>query len=119
MIKPIKTKKDHKEALKRVYDLMQKNLKPGSLQSSELELLSILIEKYEDENFNILPPDPIEAIKFRMDQLGMNRSELASYIGHKSRVSEILNGKRKLTLSMIRTLNRRLKIPAESLISNY
>src|SRR5690606_16963993 len=119
MIKPIKSKKDYNEALRRVYDLMQKNLKSGSSQSVELELLSILIEKYEEENFSILPPDPIEAIKFRMDQLDINKSELASYLGHKSRVSEILSGKRKLTLSLIRPLTTQLNIPAESLISNY
>lgn len=119
MIKPIKTRKEHKQALERAYALMQKKLKADSVLSNELELLSILIEKYEEEKFDILPPDPVEAIKFRMEQLNINNSELASYLGHRSRVSEILNGKRKLTLSMIRTLNSKLKIPAESLISNY
>jgi len=116
MLKVIKTKKEYENALEKIYLLMQKNLKPNSKQMNELEILSILVEKYEDEHYPIPPPDPIEAIKFRMEQMGLTRSDLAKYIGYKSRVTEILNRKRKLTLPMIKRLHKGLKIPVESLI---
>ncbi len=93
--------------------------KTGTNEGDELEVLSLLIEKYEDENFPIEFPDPIEAIKFRMEQLGYNQSDLASVIGLKSRVSEILNKKRKLTLDMIRILHDSLNIPTNVLIQQY
>ena len=79
----------------------------------------LLVEKYEDEHSPIGPADPIEAIKFRMEQMGMKQKDLAEIIGYKSRVSEILNRKRKLTLEMIRKLHRSLKIPTEVLIQEY
>lgn len=82
-------------------------------------MLSVLIEIYEDEHYPIEAPDPIEAIKFRMEQMGMTKKELAEVIGYKSRVSEIFSRKRKLTLKMIRNLHVQLKIPYESLIANY
>ena len=119
MIKPIKNKKQHKEYLSQAYQLMQLNLKPNSSESDQLELLSILIEQYEKDNFPISPPHPIEAILFRMDQMNMKKSELSKILGTRGRVSEILNGKRKLSLSMIRKLNIELKIPAEVLILDY
>ena len=119
MLKAIKNKKQHEEALEKIYRMMQKNLKPGSKEGNELEVLSILVEKYEDEHYPIGPPDPVEAIKFAMEHQQLKRKDLAKFIGHKSRVSEILNGKRKLTLSMIRSLHRNLKIPLESLIKEY
>ncbi len=119
MIKPIKNKKQHKEYLSQAYQLMQLNLKPNSSESDQLELLSILIEQYEKDNFPISPPHPIEAILFRMDQMNMKKSELSKILGSRGRVSEILNGKRKLSLSMIRKLNIELKIPAEVLIMDY
>jgi len=106
-IKPVRNKKDHEKALKRIDELW------------EFEILLTLTEKYEDEHFPIPPPDPIEAIKFRLDQLNLTRAELVKFIGYKSRISEILTGKRKLTLHMIRTLNKKLKIPAEILIKEY
>jgi len=81
-----------------------------------MELLSVLIEKYEDEHYPIAPPDPIEAIKFRMEQAGLTKKALIPYLGSRSRVSEILSGKRELTLGMIRALNAHLGIPAEVLI---
>ncbi|MBP9192454.1 MAG: transcriptional regulator, partial [Ignavibacteria bacterium] len=118
-LKPIKTKKQHESALQRIYDLMQKGVKAGSKDGDELEVLSILVEKYEDENIKIDPPDPIEAIKFRMDSLGLVQNDLAEYLGYSSRVSEVLNKKRKLTLPMIRALNKKLDIPLETLVRDY
>ncbi len=93
--------------------------KKGSAEGDELELLSILIDKYEEESFPIGFPDPIEAIKFRMEQLGYNQSDLAKVVGLKSRASEILSKKRKLSLEMIRQLHEKLKIPTEVLIQAY
>lgn len=119
MIKAIKTKKQHESALEKIYNMMQKNLKPGSKEMDELEVLSILVERYEEEHYPIPPPDPIEAIKFRMEHMKLSRKELAKIVGYKSRVSELLSGKRKLSLPMIRRLNKELKIPAETLIQEY
>lgn len=119
MIKPIKNKKQYKEYLRQAYELMQLELKPNSLESDKLELISILIEKYEKEKFLIGPPNPIEAILFRLEQLNLNKSELSRILGTRSRASEILNGKRKLSLAMIRRLNAELEIPAEVLIKDY
>ncbi len=82
-------------------------------------MLSVLIEKYEEEHFPIEAPDPIEAIRFRMEQMNMNKKDLAEVIGYRSRVSEILSRKRKLSLNMIRQLHKKLRIPYESLISEY
>jgi len=118
-IKPIRTQKEYKAALKRIYDLMQLDLKVRSKEFDELELLSILVDEYESKKYPIDLPDPIEAIKFRMEQLGLDRSALVSVIGSKSRTSEILNKKRKQSLSMIRALHNKLNIPATSLISEY
>lgn len=117
MIKPIHTEHDYQRALTRLGKIF--DAKPGTREGDELEILSILIEKYEERNDPIEPPDPIEAIKFRMDQLGYNQSDLVRVIGLKSRVSEILNRKRKLTLDMIRKINRALHIPAEVLVKEY
>jgi HTH-type transcriptional regulator/antitoxin HigA len=119
MIKPIRSKKQYKEYLDRAYKLMQKNLKAKSADADQLELLSILIEKYELEKMPIDPPHPIEAIKFRLDQLGLKKSVLSEIFGSRSRVSEVFSGKRKLSLSMIRALNKKLDIPAEILIKDY
>ncbi|OFY83116.1 MAG: DNA-binding protein [Bacteroidetes bacterium RIFCSPLOWO2_12_FULL_35_15] len=116
-IKPIKTKKDYQNALERLELIFDS--KKGSTKGDELEILGILIEKYEDENFPIGFPDPIEAIKFRMEQMGYNQTDLAKVVGLKSRASEILNKKRKLTLEMIRLLHDSLKIPTEVLIQAY
>lgn len=116
-IKPIKTKKDYQSALERLEKIF--NAKKGSTEGDELEVLSILIEKYEDEHFPIGFPDPIEAIKFRMEQLGYNQTDLAKVVGLKSRASEILSKKRKLTLDMIRLIHDNLKIPTEVLIQTY
>ncbi|MBA3648844.1 MAG: transcriptional regulator [Chitinophagales bacterium] len=119
MLKLIKTKKDHEAALERIYELMQKNLRADSPLSDEMEALSILAEAYEAKNYPIPPPNPIEAIKFRLDQMGIDEKELNKILGGRSRKSEILRGKRKLSLTMIRELHEKLKIPAETLISIY
>ncbi|MHB8338562.1 MAG: helix-turn-helix domain-containing protein [Ignavibacteriaceae bacterium] len=119
MLKPIRSKKDYKAALERIYELMQKDLVVNSKEYDELDLLSILVENYELKNFPIELPDPIEAIKFRLEQLNLKPSDFVSIIGSKSRASEILSRKRKLSLSMIRSLHNKLNIPASSLIADY
>lgn len=116
-IKPVKTKKDYQTALNRLDQVF--DAKPGTVEGDELELLGMLIDKYEQEHYPIDFPDPIEAIKFRMEQMGYNQSDLARVVGLKSRASEILNKKRKLTLTMIRQLHKTLKIPTDVLIQNY
>ena len=116
-IKPIKTKKDYQKALERLEMIF--DAKKGSKEGDELEVLGILIEKYEDEHFPVGFPDPIEAIKFRMEQMGYTQNDLANVVGLKSRASEILNKKRKLTLEMIRLLHHTLKIPTDVLIQAY
>ena len=116
-IKPIKTENDYNEALVRLEEIF--DAKTGSSEGDELEVLSILIDQYENEHFPIELPDPIEAIKFRMEQMGINQSDLAKIIGFKSRASEILSRKRKLSLEMIRQLHERLHIPTDVLIQTY
>lgn len=113
----IKTKKDYQNALGRLEVIF--DAKPGTSQGDELEVLGILVDKYEQEHYPIDFPDPIEAIKFRMEQLGYSQSDLANVVGLKSRASEILNRKRKLTLEMIRNLHDTLKIPTDVLIQSY
>ena len=116
-IKPIKSEKDYTKALKRLEVIFDSE--PGSVNGDELEVLGILIEQYENEHFPIGLPDPIEAIKFRVEQMGYSQSDLANIVGLKSRASEILNKKRKLTLEMIRQLHDILKIPTDVLIQSY
>lgn len=116
-LKVIRTEEDYQEALARLEKIFDS--KPGSKNGDELEILSILIDQYEKEHFPIDLPDPIEAIKFRMDQMGLKQKDLAEIVGFKSRVSEILNKKRKLTLEMVRKLNTALRIPTEVLIQDY
>ena len=116
-ISPIRSEKDYNKALERLEDIFE--TKPGTKEGDELEILSILIDKYENEHFPIGMPDPVEAIKFRMEQMGMKQKDLVALIGFKSRVSEILNRKRKLTLDMVRKLSKALHIPTEVLIQEY
>ena len=116
-LSPIKTKHDYIQALERLEKIF--DAKKGTKEGDELEILAILIERYEEDNFPMEMPDPIEAIKFRMEQLGYNQKDLAELIGLKSRASEILNKKRKLTLEMIRKLSTDLRIPSEVLIQAY
>ena len=116
-ITPIHNEKNYQNALERLEEIFDS--KKGTEEGDELEILSILIDKYENETFPIGMPDPIEAIKFRMEQMGMKQKDLAEVVGFKSRVSEILNKKRKLTLEMIRKLNATLHIPTEVLVQDY
>jgi len=116
-IAPIRNEKDYQKALARLEKIF--DAKKATEEGDELEILSILIDRYENENFPIGMPDPIEAIKFRMEQMGMKQKDLAEVVGFKSRVSEILSKKTKLTLDMIRKLNATLHIPTEVLIQDY
>jgi HTH-type transcriptional regulator / antitoxin HigA len=119
MLKPIKNNKQYEDSLSRIYLLLQKNIKANSPESDELEVLSILVKQYEQEHYPVPKPNPLEAIKFRLEQMGMSEGELSEILGHRSRKSEILSGKRKLNLSMIRKLSERLHIPAAVLIQAY
>ncbi len=112
--KVIKSSKDHESALSRIAQLM--DAAPGSAAEEELELWSLLVEKYEEDNFPIDLPDPIEAIRFRMEQDGLRPVDLKPFLRSKSRISEVLNHKRPLSLAMIRSLSAGLKIPAEVLV---
>lgn len=113
-IAPIKTPRDYDRTLGRIEQLME--AKPGTRAGDELDVLTTLVEAYEAKHHAIYPPDPIEAITFRMDQLGMTRKDLEVLLGGRGRVSEILTRKRTLSLEMIRRLHRKLHIPLESLI---
>lgn len=116
-MQPIKTEADYQAALNRLEDIFDAKL--NTPEGDEMEVLTLLIGHYEDQHYPIGPPDPIEAIKFRMDQMGMTQADLAEVVGLKSRASEILNRKRKLTLAMIRRLHEKLNIPTEVLIQPY
>lgn len=116
-IKPIKTEQDYKQALERLEMIF--DAKKDSSEGDELEVLGILIDQYENEQFPISLPDPVEAIKFRMEQLGYTQNDLANIVGLKSRASEILNRKRKLSLEMIRKIHEVLNIPTDVLIQSY
>jgi len=116
-ISPIRNEKDYQKALKRLEVIFDS--KRGTKEGDELEILAILIDNYENEKFPIGMPDPISAIKFRMEQMGLKQKDLVEMVGFKSRVSEIMNKKRKLTLDMIRKLNANLHIPTEVLIQDY
>lgn len=116
MNKLIKTSKEHETALERLEELMLGNPVPDSEDANELELLALLIKAYEDKNIVIVPPTPIEAIRFRMEQAGLTQKDLVPFIGTKSRVSEVLARKRPLTLAMARKLHKGLGIPAEILL---
>ncbi len=115
--KLLKTKKDYQAALQRLEKIFDAKL--GTPRGDELEVLGLVIDKYEALHYPIDFPDPIEVIKFRMEQSGYSQSDLAEIIGLKSRASEILNKKRKLTLEMIRSLHVKLNIPTNVLIHAY
>jgi HTH-type transcriptional regulator/antitoxin HigA len=114
-IKPIKTERDYRKTLKEIDRLW--DAKPNTRKGDRLDVLVTLVEAYEQRHYKIEPPDPIEAIKFRMEQLGMKPADLAKILGGRSRVSEVLNKKRKLTVRMMRSLRKHLAIPAESLLA--
>jgi len=116
LLKPIRNEKDYDKALNRVDELMEINPADGTEQADELEVLALLIEKYEDKYWRISEPDPIEAIKIRMEQMNLKQKDLVPYIGNKSKVSELLNRKISLSLNMIINLANGLKLPLEVLI---
>jgi HTH-type transcriptional regulator / antitoxin HigA len=118
--KILKTEQEYNEACERIYNLINSSenaIEPNSPEGEEMELLSLLVEKYEHEYHQMEAPEPIEAIKFRMEQMNLKQADIAPLFGGKTRVSEVLSGKRALTLKMITLLNRYLGIPLESLIS--
>ena len=114
-IRPIKTEQDYNSSIKRIEELWSS--KKDTPEGDELDLLVTLVESYEMKHYPIPPPDPIDAIKFRMEQMGMNKADMVKYLGSQSRVSEVLNRKRSLTLKMVRSLYKGLKIPAEILLA--
>lgn len=119
--KIIKTEIEYNEACARIYDMMnrsEKPIEPNSSDGEELELLSMLVEKYEQEFYPIEAPNPIEAIRFRMEQMNLKQGDIAPLFGGKTRASEVLNGKRPLSLKMITLLNEYLGIPLESLVNS-
>ncbi len=113
-IKPIKTEIDYQAALSQAESLWtaEKNTPEGDI----LEVLTVLIEDYENQHYEILSPNPIDAIKFRMEQQGLKKIDLAKYLGGRNRVTEILQGKRNLTVKMMTKLHKEFGIPAESLL---
>ena len=115
-IKPIRTEADYESALAEVERLW--GAEPGTPDGDRFEVLFTLVEAYEEKQYPILPPDPVEAIKYYMDSRGLDRRDLEQYIGPSGRVSEVLSRKRPLTLAMIRKLNAGLGIPAEVLIQS-
>ncbi|MBI5247875.1 MAG: helix-turn-helix domain-containing protein [Desulfomonile tiedjei] len=116
-IRPIHTEEDYRAALARLENIW--DAEPSTPESDELDVLALLVEAYEEEHYPIDPPDPIDAIKFRMEQIGLTRRDLEQCIGSRARVSEVLSRKRRLSLDMIRKLNEKLGIPAEILIAEY
>ena len=115
-IRPVKTDQDYEAALDRIEDLW--GAEPGTCEGDELDVLLTLVTAYENKNHPVPTPSPIEAIRFVMDQKGLKQADLIPYIGSRPRVSEILNGKRHLTVKMIRSLHSKLGIPAEILIQD-
>jgi HTH-type transcriptional regulator/antitoxin HigA len=116
-IRPIKTEADYETALAEIEALFE--AEPGTPAGDRLEVLTTLVEAYEDEHYSIPTPDPIEAIRYYMESRGLVRRDLEPYIGSRARVSEVLNRKRPLSLTMIRRLNKGLGIPADVLIKPY
>ena len=116
-IKPIKNEQDYELAIASVEQLWDAS--PGTADADKLDILTTLVEAWEKQHIVIAAPDPVEAIKFRMEQQGLVDADLVPLLGQRSRVSEVLNRKRKLSISMIRNLHQQLNIPLESLISDY
>jgi HTH-type transcriptional regulator / antitoxin HigA len=115
IIKPIRNEKDLRAAFKRLNVIFQASA--GTPEAEEMEVLATLIEAYEDKHYPISPPDPVEAIKFRMEQQGLSKSDLQPFIGASGRVSEVLSRKRPLSLRMVKRLHDGLRIPYESLLA--
>lgn len=115
-IHPIRTEKDHQAALRELSAIFNHQPEPGTEEGDRFEVMLTLVEAYESKQFRIEAPHPIEAIRFRMEQGGLTVKDLVPSIGQENRVYEVLNGKRSLTIKMIRNLTRNFGIPAESLI---
>ena len=113
-IRPIRNSSDHESALKRIEALM--SAQNGTVEGDELDVLATLVDAYEREHFPIDAPDPVDAITFRMEQLGLSRKDLEPFLGSRARVSEIMNKRRGLSLAMIRSLHENLEIPLDALI---
>ena len=113
-IRPIRNSSDHESALKRIETLM--SAQNGTAEGDELDVLATLVDVYEREQFSIDSPDPVDAINFRMEQLGLSRKDLEPFLGSRARVSEVMNKKRGLSLAMIRSLHANLEIPLDVLI---
>jgi HTH-type transcriptional regulator/antitoxin HigA len=116
-IKPLKSETDYKNALKRLEEIFDAPI--GTSESDEADILGLLVDEYEKKHYPIEAPDPIEAIKIRMEELQLKQVDLIEVIGSKSRVSEILNRKRRLTIEMIRNLTKRLNLSSDLLITDY
>ena len=114
VIRPIRTSNDHDAALARIEAL--RDAQPGTPEHDEIEVLAVLVSGYEDTHWPIMPPDPVEAIKFHMDQNGFRRKELAAILGGASRAPEILNRRRPLTVEMIKAIHTAWAVPLESLL---
>lgn len=117
LLEIIKTKKQYEIALERFEEIFESS--PNTAEGKEAEVLALILKDYEDKHFVIEVPDPVEAIKIKMEQLHLSKKDLAEILGYKSRVSEILNRKRKLTLEMVRNLHEKLNIPLQSLVQAY
>ena len=116
-IKPIRTQRDHKAALAEIERLF--DARPGTLDADRLDVLTTLVEAYEQQHYPVLPPDPVDAIVYFMESRGLTRKDLEPYLGSRAKVSEVLNRKRPLSIEMIRRLHDGLGIPAEVLIRSY
>jgi HTH-type transcriptional regulator/antitoxin HigA len=116
-IRPVKTKADHRAALKEIERLL--DAKPGTAAGDRLEILTTLVDRYESEHEPIEPPDPIDAVLYHMESRGLTRRDLEPYLGSRARVAEVLNRRRALTIAMIRGLHEGLGISAEVLIRPY
>ena len=116
-IKLIKTEADYQKALKRLKEIF--DAQNGTIESDEADILALMVDEYERKHFPIEAPDPVEAIKIRMEELQLKQSDIADALGGENRVSEILNRKRKLTLEMIRNLTKRLNLSPGLLIRDY
>ena len=116
-IRPVKTEKDYENALTRLEKIFDSPT--DSLEGDEAEILSLIIENYENQHYSIEAPDPIEAIKIRMEEMNLKQKDLIGIIGGKSRVSEILNRKKRLTVDMIRNLTLKLNLSASILVNTY
>jgi HTH-type transcriptional regulator/antitoxin HigA len=116
-IRPIHTEADYRSALREISALMEADPDPGTPEGDQLDILATLVQAFEARHFPITAPDPVEAIKFRMEQSGLSVKDLEPIIGKSNRVYEVLNRKRPLTLAMIRRLHRNLGIPAAVLIA--